>query len=81
MIDARLRFDNTAPGILPDWFPSIYPMDRPFDLYSYYTKISLVVLPLDALNLYVLRGIVLLRKYAHRSYTYIPPPVQRGNRK
>jgi hypothetical protein len=62
-------------------FPSIYQMDRPFDLYGYYTKISLVVLPLDALNLCVLRGIVLLRKYAHKSYTYIPPPVQRGNRK
>jgi hypothetical protein len=61
--------------------PSIYQMDRPFDLYSYYTKISLVVLPLDALNLCVLRGIVLLRKHAHRSYTYIPPPVQRGYRK
>jgi hypothetical protein len=56
-------------------------MDRPFDLYGYYIKISLVVLPLDVLNLCVLQGIVLLRKYTRKSYTYIPPPVQRGNRK
>jgi hypothetical protein len=61
--------------------PSIYLIDRPFDIYGYCTKISLDALPLDALNLCVLRGIVLLRKYAHKPYTYIPPPVQRGYRK
>jgi hypothetical protein len=59
----------------------IYPTDRSFDLHSYYTKISLVVLPLDVLNLCALRGIVLLRKYAHKSYIYIPPPVRRRDRK
>jgi hypothetical protein len=70
---------------LPRYFTgsvhSIYPIDGPFDLYVYCTKISLVVLLLDALNLCALLGIALLRKYAHRSYTYIPPPVQGGNRK
>ena len=60
---------------------SIYPMDRSFDLHFYYTKISLVVLLLVVLNLCVLQEIVLLRKYFHRSYICIPPPVQRGNRK
>jgi hypothetical protein len=50
-----------------------------FDLYGYCTKISLVVLPPDVLNLCVLQGIVLLRKYAHKSYTYIPRPHPRGN--
>jgi hypothetical protein len=69
------------PGRFTGLFHSIYPMDRPFDLYGYYIKISLVVLPLDALNLCALREIVLLRKYARKSYTYIPPPVQKGNRK
>ena len=58
---------------------SIYPIDRPFDLYGYRTKISLVVLPLDVLNLCVLQGIVLLRKYAHKSYTYIPRPHTKKN--
>ena len=48
---------------------SIYPINRPLDLYGYYTKISLVVLPLDVLNLCVLRGIVLLKKYAHMCIT------------
>ena len=65
------------PGYFTGSVPSIYPMD----LYGYYTKISLVVLFLDVLNLCVLLGIVLLKKNAHKSYTYIPPPVQRGNRK
>jgi hypothetical protein len=60
---------------------SIYTIDGPFDLYDYRTKISLVVLLLDAPNLCVLRGIVLLKEYVHKSCTYIPPPVQRGNRK
>jgi uncharacterized sodium:solute symporter family permease YidK len=69
------------PGHFTGLFHSIYPMDRPFDLYGYYIKISLVVLPLDVLDLCVLRGIVLLRKYTHKSYTYIPPPVRRGYRK
>ena len=46
-----------------------------------YFKISQVVLPLGVPNLCVLLGIVLLKKYVHKSYTYIPPAVQRGNRK
>jgi hypothetical protein len=53
----------------------------PFDPCGYYTKISLVVLPLDAMNLCVLPRSVLLRMYARKSYTYILPAVQRGNRK
>jgi hypothetical protein len=59
--------------------PSPYSIDGSFDLYGYCTKISLVVLPLDVPNLCVLQGIVLLRKHAHKSYTYIPRPHQRGN--
>ena len=78
-IDVRLIMQ--LPGYFTGSVPSIYPMDRPFDLHFYYTKISLVVLPLDVLNLCVLREIVLLRKYADKYYTYIPLPVQRRNRK
>jgi hypothetical protein len=37
-----------------------------------YTKISLVVLPLDVLSLCVLQGLAMSRKYAHKFYTYIP---------
>ena len=69
------------PSCFTNWLPQSIRWVGPFDLYGYYAKISLVVLPLDALNLCVLQGIVLLRMYAHKSYTYIPPPVQTGNRK
>jgi len=55
--------------------PSIYSIDTPFDLNGHRTNISLVVLPLDVLNLCGLQGIVRLRKYAHKS------AVQRRDRK
>jgi hypothetical protein len=70
---------NKLPRHFTGLIPSIYPIDRSFDLYSYCTKVSLVVLPLDVLNLCVLQGIVLLRKYVHKSYTYIPRSDPRGN--